>query len=184
MKEEKYFVTVPTYRATKDIKIKQDIIEEIARIYGLENFTPKPLKLDLTPIEHEKVFTEEYEVKKLLATKFDASEVHSYLWYDTNLLNTLEIQKENVSLLGKENNNILRDDLSLSLLNIVKENFKNRTSFKMFEIGTIIQDNQNHRILSIILADEEKNLSKNYKLAKSIVSYLFKILKNAFSIPP
>lgn len=178
MKEEQYFVTVPTYRATKDIKIKQDIIEEIARIYGLENFTPKPLKLDLTPIEHEKVFTEEYEVKKLLATKFDASEVHSYLWYDTNLLNTLEIQKENVSLLGKENNNILRDDLSLSLLNIVKENFKNRTSFKMFEIGTIIQDNQNHRILSIILADEEKNLSKNYQLAKSIVSYLFKILKN------
>lgn len=178
IEKEDYIITVPTFRATKDIKIKQDIIEEIARIYGLENFTPKPLKLDLTPIEHETVFTEEYDVKRLLATKFDASEVHSYIWYDTNLLNTLEIQKENVSLLGKENNNILRDDLSLSLLNIVKENFKNRTSFKIFEIGTIIKNNQNHRILSIILADEEKNIAKRYLDAKIMIQYLFKTLKN------
>ena len=51
-----YDVTVPTFRATKDIKIKEDLIEEVARIYGLENFIPKPLKLDLTVKEHETIF--------------------------------------------------------------------------------------------------------------------------------
>lgn len=173
-----YHVVVPTFRATKDIKIKQDLIEEIARIYGLENFVPKPLKLDLVPTELETTFNQEYEVKKLLATKFNAHEVHSYIWYDTGLLKELGILKKNVKLLGKETNNILRDDMSFSLLNIVKENFKNTNAFKIFEIGTIIKNNQNHRVLSIILADDEKNIGTIYHEAKYIIKYLFKMLKN------
>ncbi len=173
-----YEVIVPTYRATKDIKIKQDLIEEIARIYGLEKFVPKPLKLDLISVEHENIFNQEYEVKKLLAMKFDMHEVHSYIWYDTNLLKELGIKKDNVKLLGKDANNILRDDMSFSLLNIVFENFKNYNSFKIMEIGTIIKNNLNKRVLSIILADEDKNLQNIYEEAKYIVKYLFKIVKN------
>ncbi len=177
--EENYYdISVPTFRATKDIKIKEDLIEEIARIYGLENFEPKPLKLDLTITEHETIYNEEYEVKRLLATKFDMHEVHSYVWYDTDLLKELNIEKKNVKLLGKDTNNILRDDLSLSLMNIVKENFKNYSGFKIFEIGTIIENNMNKRVLSIILTDVEKNLEKGYIEAKKIVKYLFKMLKN------
>ena len=177
--EENYYdISVPTFRATKDIKIKEDLIKEIARIYGLENFEPKPLKLDLTITEHETIYNEEYEVKRLLATKFDMHEVHSYVWYDTDLLKELNIEKKNVKLLGKDTNNILRDDLSLSLMNIVKENFKNYSGFKIFEIGTIIENNMNKRVLSIILTDVEKNLEKGYIEAKKIVKYLFKMLKN------
>ncbi len=176
--ENTYDVTVPTYRHSKDINIAEDIIEEIARIYGLENFVPKPLKLDLTVTEHEKTFNEEYEVKYTLATKYDMHEVHSYIWYDTNMLKKLEIEKDGVKLLGKTENNILRDDLSFSLLNIVERNFKNYKNFGIFEIGTIIKNNSNKRILSIILANEEKNIETEYNKAKSIVTYLFKSLKN------
>ena len=178
VEQDFYDVTVPTYRATKDIKIKEDLIEEIARIYGLENFVPKPLKLDLTITEHENIYNEEYEVKHLLASKYDMHEVNSYVWYDTETLKELNIEKKNVSILGKESNNILRDDLSLSLMNIVKENFKNYSQFKIFEIGTIIQDNMNKRRLSIILTDNEKNLEKIYNEAKEVIKYLFKVLKN------
>lgn len=173
-----YTVIVPTNRCTKDIKIKQDVIEEIARIYGLEGFTPKPLKLDLTPVEHENVFGEEYDVKRLLATKFDMNEVNSYLWYDTNTLKMLGVEKDNVKLVGKETNNILRDDMSFSLMNIVYDNFKNYSSFKLFEIGTVIQNNQNKRVLSLVLAGEEKALESIYNEGKQIVKYLFKVLKN------
>lgn len=173
-----YMVTVPTNRATKDIKIKQDLIEEIARIYGLENFVPKPLKLDLIPTVHENIFDQEYSVKKLLATKFDMHEVNSYMWYDSALLKEFNMDIKNVSLVGKDVNNILRDDMSFSLMNIVKENFKNYNSFEIFEIGTIIKNNENKRVLSVILADEEKNLEAIYSKAKMVVKYLFKIVKN------
>lgn len=173
-----YEVVVPTFRHSKDINIEEDLIEEIARIYGLENFTPKPLKLDLTITEHEKTFNEEYEVKSLLATKYDMNEVNSYIWYDTNTLQTLGIKKEGVKLLGKTENNILRDDLSFSLLNIVEENFKNFSEFSIFEIGTIIENNQNKRVLSIILCGKEKDLEQLYNKAKTITSYIFKSLKH------
>lgn len=176
--DDNYEVIVPSFRATKDVKIKQDLIEEIARIYGLENFTPKPLKLDLIPTIHENIFDQEYEVKKLLATKYDMHEVHSYIWYDTNLLKEFKMDIKNVELVGKESNNILRDDMSLSLMNIVKENFKNYNSFEIFEIGTKIQNNENKRVLSIILAGEEKNIESVYNKAKDIVKYLFKIIKD------
>lgn len=176
--KDSYHVVVPTYRATKDIKIKEDLIEEIARIYGLENFIPKPLKLDLIPNELETVYNEEYEVKRILATKFDMHEVHSYVWYDTALLKELGVEKDGVKLLGKESNHILRDDMSFSLLNIVKENFKNYPHFELFEIGTIIKENANKRVLSIILADDEKNMGASYTKAKKAVQYLFKMVKN------
>ena len=99
VEKDYYDVVVPTFRATKDIKIKEDLIEEIARIYGLENFAPKPLKLDLTVKELETTYNEEYEAKRLLATKYDMHEVHSYIWYDTEMLKELNIEKKNVSLL-------------------------------------------------------------------------------------
>ena len=173
-----YEVVVPTFRHSKDINIEEDLIEEIARIYGLENFTPKPLKLDLTITEHETTFNEEYEVKSLLATKYDMNEVNSYIWYDTNTLQTLGIKKDGVKLLGKSDNNILRDDLSFSLLNIVEENFKNFSEFSIFEIGTIIESNQNKRVLSIILCGKEKELEQLYNKAKTVTSYIFKALKH------
>ena len=175
---DSYEVTVPTFRATKDVKIEQDLIEEIARIYGLENFEAKPLKLDLTITEHETIYNQEYEVKHLLAEKYNMHEVNSYIWYDTETLKKLGVEKTGVKLLGKSENNILRDDLSFSLMDIVDSNFKNYHKFNIFEIGTIIENNENKRILSIVLADDEKNIETIYMQAKSIVKYLFKILKN------
>ena len=176
--KDAYEVTVPTFRATKDVKIEQDLIEEIARMYGLENFEAKPLKLDLTIAELETIYNQEYEVKNLLATKYDMHEVNSYIWYDTETLKKLGIEKNGVKLLGKSENNILRDDLSFSLMNIVDLNFKNYHKFNIFEIATIIENNENKRVLSIILADDEKNIETIYMQAKSIVKYLFKMLKN------
>ena len=173
-----YNVTVPTFRATKDIKIEQDLIEEIARMYGLENFSPKPLKLDLTVVEHENIYNQEYEVKDLLATKFDMNEVNSYIWYDSEMLKKIGIDKSGIKLLGKSENNILRDDLSLSLMNIIENNLKNYKRFGIFEIGTTIENNSNRRKLSIILVDDEKNIENIYMNMKTIVKYLFKNLKN------
>lgn len=175
---EFYIVIVPTFRATKDIKIEQDLIEEIARMYGLENFSPKPLKLDLTVVEHENIYNQEYEVKELLATKFDLNEVNSYIWYDTEMLKRIGIEKSGIKLIGKSENNILRDDLSLSLMNIVENNLKNYKKFGIFEIGTVIENNSNKRKLSIILVDDEKNTENIYLKIKSIVKYLFKNIKN------
>lgn len=176
--DQDYDVLVPTFRHTKDIRIEEDLIEEIARIYGLEKLVATPLELALNGKEYETIFNQEYEVKNMLATKYNMFEVNSYMWYDSQMLKNLNISKDGVKLLGKTENNILRDDLSLSLMNVVEKNFKNYSKFSIFEIGTIINNNLNKRVLSIILADDEKDTEIIYNEAKGIVKYLFKALKN------
>lgn len=176
--KESYEVTVPTFRHSKDVNIQEDLIEEIGRFYGFENFKAVPLKLEVESHAKENVYNEEYKIKYLLASKYDLHEVHSYLWYDTNMLKELGVNKDGVKLLDKSENNILRDDLSFSLLNIVNNNFKNYSKFGLFEIGTIIKNGENKRVLSIVLANEDKYLENAYNLAKSIIKYVFRAIKN------
>lgn len=177
-KKEYYEVEIPTFRATKDISIEADLIEEIARMYGYENFITEPLKLDLTFKEHENIYDNEYEVKRYLATKYNLNEVHSYIWYKPSLLKELNINKENVKLIAKSEDNILRDDLALSLLEMAKNNFKYQNSINIFEIGTEIKNNEDCRSLSIILGNEESQVESMYNKAKEIVYSLLKDLKN------
>ena len=177
-KKEYYEVEIPTFRATKDISIEADLIEEIARMYGYENFITEPLKLDLTFKEHENIYDNEYEVKRYLATKYNLNEVHSYIWYKSSLLKELSINKENVKLIAKSEDNILRDDLALSLLEMAKNNFKYQNSINIFEIGTEIKNNEDCRSLSIILGNEESQVELMYNKAKEIVYSLLKDLKN------
>lgn len=43
-KEDSFEIIAPTFRSTKDITIAADIVEEISRMYGYENFEHIPLK--------------------------------------------------------------------------------------------------------------------------------------------
>ena len=173
-----YEVTVPTYRATKDITNGADLIEEIARIYGYENFNHDPLVQTLSFENKDTYYDKEYEVKEYLAEKYAFHEVHTYLWYESAFLKELDLTKENVKLLSKKEDNILRDDLNLSLLQVARENLKNYSKVNIFEIGTCIVNNENNKQLSILLADDASNIENLYAKAKEIVKSIIKTFKN------
>ena len=175
---ESYEVTVPTYRATKDISNGADLIEEIARIYGYENFEHVPLVQTLSFENLDSYYDKEYEIKEYLAEKYSLNEIHTYLWYETSFLKELGIEKENVSLLGKKEDNILRDDLNLSLLKIAQNNLKNYNRFNIFEIGTCIVNNENNKQLSIMLVDDANNIETLYNKGKEIVNAIIRTFKN------
>ena len=136
------------------------------------------MKLDLTFGSLENIQEIEYEVKRLLATKFNMNEVHTYLWYKTAMLEKLNITKDNIRLLGKSNDNTLRDDLGLSLIDVVKTNLKTYSNVNVFEIGTEFIDGENKRSLAFALADNYKNLEKMFYQAKLVLQTLFKIVYN------
>jgi len=171
-------VVVPTYRSTKDISLEADLIEEIARIYGYENIPKEPLKVDLTFDEVKTNYQLHYDIRRFLATKYNMHEVHTYLWYKTFFLNKLGIEKNNVKLLGKKEDNILRDDLTLSLLETAFQNLKNYEKVSLFEIGTVIKNNQNNQVLSFVLSDNQDNITTVYNLAKEILTKIVVTFKN------
>lgn len=172
--KDNYKVIAPTYRSTKDISIDVDIIEEISRIYGYENFEKYPLKLDLNINSNNETYGFEYDIKKYLSNKFNLNEVHSYLWYKTSFLNKLNISKDNVYLESKKEDNILRDDLAIVLLEITKNNLKNYDKVNIFELGTTIENNENVRHLCVLLTDNIEKTEDTYIFGKKIVFDLIK----------
>lgn len=98
---------VPSWRATKDVTIKADIIEEITRIYGYDNFDLHTAESPLYPVRMSTEKTVEDKLKDILVKRYSLHEVHSYIWQYADDYKKLGIAVEdNVKLLNASNPNI------------------------------------------------------------------------------
>ena len=83
---------VPTWRATKDVTIKADIIEEITRIYGYDNFQIETTRSALYPEKRSPGNKADNFAKDILVQRYHLHEVHSYIWFDAKKCKDLGIQ--------------------------------------------------------------------------------------------
>ncbi len=133
-----YTVTVPTWRATKDVTIKADIIEEITRIYGYDNFEIKTSSSPLRPVRTEARKSVEDRMKDVLVNNYRLHEVHSYIWSDAKKNAELGIAtRENVRIINAQtpDHAYIRRSMIPTLLSFVKENRAYADTFGIFEIG-------------------------------------------------
>lgn len=180
-------IDVPTFRATKDVSQKADIIEEIARIHGYDNIIPESNLWKIAPVEKDPARELEYSAKELLATKYGASEIHSYVWYNTELNNELGIKvKDNLKIVNGivRLDNTLRHEMAPTMLYAIEKNMKYMNECKVFEIGRTFdyhfdgKEAEEYKVLGIGLAsttDSEKDLVYT---AKAMVDSIVGINKN------
>ena len=154
---KKIIAKVPSYRATKDISMKEDLVEEVARVIGYDNIIPQPILVDVCPVEQKRDHLAMYEVKKLLAEKYNMSEVHSYIWNYVDFNKQIGINQQSVvSLLDSSNagQSGIRKNLVPTLLKMVSENKNTQDEIKIFEVGEVATSlNENN------LVNEEKRLA-------------------------
>ncbi len=139
---ENYTVTVPSWRATKDVTIKADIIEEITRIYGYDNFDIFTAESPIKPVRKEVLKSEEDRMKDLLVKSFNLHEVHSYIWSDIKKNEELGISTpDNVRIINAQtpDHAIIRRSMIPTLLAFVKENKGYGDDFGIFEIGHTVE---------------------------------------------
>ncbi len=135
---DNFSVTVPSWRATKDVTIKADIIEEITRIYGYDNFDVFTSASALAPVRKEVLKSDDDRMKDILVKSYRMHEVHSYIWSDAQKNRELGIETpENVKIINAQtpDHAFLRKSMIPTLLSFVKENRGYRDSFGIFEIG-------------------------------------------------
>ncbi len=139
---DSFTVKVPSWRATKDVTIKADIIEEITRIYGYDNFEVFTAESPILPVRKEILKSEEDRMKDLLVKSYRLHEVHSYIWSDVKKNDELGIKTpENVRIINAQtpDHAILRRSMIPTLLSFVKENRGYGDSFGIFEIGHTVE---------------------------------------------
>lgn len=172
-------VTVPSFRATKDVSIKEDLVEEVARMYGYDNIIPENILSKNDPMQQSKEVLCEYQTKVLLAEKFGLNEVHTYIWNYADFNKEYKIQSPSfVNLLDSSNSGQsgIRSAMVPSLLKTFSENKNSYNDVNIFEIGRVVTGlEENH-------AMEEKHLGIVYssinKSEKEIYFELKKIIEN------
>lgn len=185
--EDNFTVDVPTWRATKDVTIKADIIEEITRIYGYDNFEIHTANAPLFPTRPEPVKKDEDNVKDILVKHFNLHELHSYVWNYVDELKELGIKNEGVIKLANASNpNIetIRKTMIPTQLCQVKSNLGFAPSFGIFEVGRVVtgmtDDNLciEEKHLGITLYQKGVNLRELYFRMKTILETLVDELKH------
>lgn len=136
-----FTVKVPSWRATKDVTLKADLIEEITRIYGYDNFAPVTAKSPLYPVRMESEKSTETQIKDILVKAFGLHELHSYLWQYADEYKRLGMEVvDNVKILNATNPNLetLRRSIVPTQLCQVKYNTGYAPEFGVFEIGRVV----------------------------------------------
>ncbi|MCR5332077.1 MAG: phenylalanine--tRNA ligase subunit beta [Lachnospiraceae bacterium] len=185
--EAGFKVQVPSYRATKDITMKADIIEEITRVYGYDNFEYKSCASMLTPVRQDPAREDEYTIKKLLASKYAFSEVQSYIWYDNKANRELGIEAESyiriINSLTGENEDI-RSTMIPTLVNFVNKNIDSYPEVRIFEDARVVkgirEDNlaDEHKYFSMIIASREADEYSVIGELKKAVDHIAKVTRN------
>ena len=162
LENDSFTVVVPSWRATKDVTIKADIIEEITRIYGYDNFDINTTRSPLYPVRMATVKNNEDKIKDILVKRFNLHELHSYVWAYNDELKALNIPVEdNVKLANATNPNIetIRNSIIPTQLCQVKTNASYSPDFGIFEIGRVVEG-----------VDENNLCVENKKLAVTLFS--------------
>ncbi|MCF7799516.1 phenylalanine--tRNA ligase subunit beta [Candidatus Babeliales bacterium] len=167
-----YNITVPTYRSSKDIKIKEDILEEVIRYYGFEKLDLKIPQITKEPTDLSKIFRQR-KIKYFLSNVVKMIEQQNYALYDEQFLESIGLADMPVTYQiinpVSQNNKKLLTSLLPGLFKNIKDNFANKESLRFFEIAKIwpVQEQiEEKKQLSGIIFEKKKKVDfyecKNY----------------------
>ena len=187
LNNDNFSVTVPSWRATKDVTIKADIIEEITRIYGYDNFEIHTTRSPLYPVRASVVKTTENKIKDMLVKRYNLHELHSYLWAYNDELKAIDIPVEdNVKLANATNPNIetLRNSIVPTQLCQIKSNLSFSNDFGIFEIGRVVNGLDENGLcienkkLAITLYSKTRNVKDIYFELRDILAVVTDEIKH------
>jgi len=155
-------VSVPHFRATKDISMKDDIVEEVGRVYGYSTIKPKPPMVPCVPPARNEHRFFEREVKNILSNAFSMTEIFGYSFTGEDVLNLLKINEDKELRLRNplsRDHDRLRRSMMPNLLGAIQYNQRFHDSFDIYEVGRVY------------LKDDRKAadlISENFRIAGAI----------------
>jgi len=134
---------IPTWRATRDISISEDLVEEIARVYGYDNLGPQMPRVNMgTPeVNGERII--ERKIKNILSQGAGLSETYNYSFVCEKQLKKLNLDGSNNIKLANpiaDHQTLLRHSLVPCLLENIRLNQARHDEIGLFEVGSIFKD--------------------------------------------
>lgn len=140
----KLSIDVPNYRATKDISIPEDIVEEVGRIYGYDNISPAAPMVTCEPPGKNEFRLFERKVKSILSSHHNMIEVSGYSFIGEDTLDRLRINEDLELRLSNPlstEQDRLRRSLVPNTVNNIKLNSRYFDEFQIYELGRVYLKN-------------------------------------------
>lgn len=130
-------VTVPTWRATKDISIKDDLVEEVGRMIGYDSIAPEAPRVAATVPPSNPVRRFHHEVRGIFVDQ-GFTEVYNYSFLSEGAARAFSLDPAaHIRLTNPiaSDQELMRASLLPGIWKNITENAKHREQFRLFEIG-------------------------------------------------
>lgn len=181
-----YEVTVPSYRTTKDISVKADLVEEIGRMIGYDNIAAVSPMLPVKPVRLSSSKQFHRKIQDFLVMNAKSLQVMTYplvgkeliqkaMWPVTNehlvLVNALSVEQDR-----------MRPSIIPSAIEMASQNQKHYDEFSFFEIGRSYLDYEKERS-QIVIGMYSKDKTRFVEL-ENVVEKLLSLLNVNFAFAP
>ncbi len=132
-----FLVAVPSWRATKDISIKDDLVEEVGRMVGYDSITPRAPLVPAAVPPSNPVRKFQHEVRGLFVD-LGYNEVYNYSFLSEPAVLAFGMQPAahlRVANPIASDQALMRKSLLPGMWRNILENAKRRDHFQLFEIG-------------------------------------------------
>lgn len=171
----KWVVTPPYFRL--DVSMEEDLVEEVARMFGYENIPSKPLPDNLP----EKIDTKLFDLIERLKSelvKNGLTELQTYSYYSAKILDVLGFDKKSKETLVKISNPMsketeyMRQNIWPILVEKTYENLKSYDTLSIFEIGKVYTPQagdipkESYRLAAIVVDGGDSPVLKLHQILK------------------
>ena len=140
-------VSVPSWRATGDVDLPDDVLEEIARMIGYNRFDFIPPTVRLISAVRQPVMQLERRLREYLAQRAGVQEIFTYPWVDKRYLEAAGIASEDCLALAtppSPDTACLRPSLIPAMLQSTALNLRYFEGFRIFELAQVFAPGETH----------------------------------------
>ena len=150
--EEDFKVYIPSFRAY-DLEREIDLVEEVARIYGYDNFEEDYLKISTKTFNKPKDYEFDAKVRQFFLDN-GFTEVLNYTFTSPDFYTTLSLPVPKIQILNYilKSQSVMRDTIIVSLIQNQIENLRfGRKDLSIFEISsTFFEDHESLNVAGLV----------------------------------
>ncbi len=135
-------VRVPVWRSTGDVSLPDDLLEEVARMIGYENFEFIPPRIELTHFVNQREVEVERRLREAMAMRCGFQEIFTYPWIHEDYIAAAGVDTKTLLELEAPpapEERFLRGSLVPGILESVVSNLRYFDHFRLFELTQVFR---------------------------------------------